>query len=184
LQKFSEGEAPFPFIPLFSPSIDDGWMKFLDQEEDGWKATLNEFALTLAKASNSAESKEAEAAESTWDLVQGVLKDLASSKKATDAGPFKGRLVQMIAEFEDKVSGAPISVTGAMRKRSDAMHMTAQKSEATGLWKVGNEHIQEMKEAATAFKQQRRYEILSEAEFEADYLPWNPKPDQGFLGFF
>jgi hypothetical protein len=141
-----------------------------------WKMVRNQLAkefqqiqLALELASkDSAEAKDARAGKKLLEMVTDVLDN--DLKGALGAAP---KLLEssraVVSEYETKVLRHRVSQDAVIRKRSRTMHKAAEKGAGiTGLWKVGDAHITQMLAAA----KHRRYEIMSQKEFDADYQPW------------
>lgn len=152
------------------------------------RKSLKEICVAVRAAlKEEAEARAALRMERTVDKIEEVLKllnepDVVDDDVGTDplvrervrgaAKAIASGLNEVIERFEtDVMDGRSLDEPMAMFKRSMAMHRGATGSGQTGLWKVGDGHIRQIK----AIWSSGDYKILTKEEFEEDYLPWHVK---------
>jgi hypothetical protein len=99
--------------------------------------------------------------------LETIIEDLKGDATAAAVLPSVQRAIKT---FEDDVARREATQDQAMMARSVAMHKAAKSAHAaglTGLWKVGDQHIEQMRT-----QQAVKYELLTKAEFNADFEHW------------
>ncbi|MFC5049169.1 hypothetical protein ACFPK9_00855 [Rubritalea spongiae] len=159
---------------------DHGISKLEDSKWDGQKnemiSILDEAARALFYALHeTAEQKQAMKAETAYE----ALKKLAKEIPTHDLGYFITEFHKVTKLYAKDVLGkSDIRSEATVNElRSSAMQGAAADNadrwtgEQMGVWKVGNDHISEIK----AEKKNNKYELMGKSEFNDDFLPWLAK---------
>jgi hypothetical protein len=174
LERFAAGKTPDALAG--AGTLCEAWSIYADILADA----VSEPATALIGALNSpGEGGQAIEGESTHEGLTAlassikVLRSLDSpSAIASAAQDIRKEIARIRLLYSSKVAGkrGNRSEEQISRLRSDAMRKAARECGQSGLWKVGDQHISDMKAAGPG--ETAEYRIMSKDEFEADYEPW------------
>lgn len=174
LEKFAAGKVPDALTA--AGTLCDAWSCYADLLAEA----VCEPATALMGALNSpGEGEQAVEGESTYEGLVALasrIKGLRSLSEpgaiATAAQEIRKEIARIRLLYSTKVAGKRHnrSEEEITKARSDAMRKAARECGQSGLWKVGDQHIADMKQAGPS--ETAEYRIMNKDEFNADYEPW------------